>query len=76
MHSRMTHRVSSSMLESTASTESDEMGMGELTGEFIKDGPLSDVVVPSVDFSVSRIWAYNLGRGVLGTIVIVWLKPR
>ena len=64
------------MLESTAATELDEMEIGELTGEFIKDGPSSDVVVFWVDFSVSRIWAYNLGRGVLGTIVAVWLKPR
>ena len=64
------------MLESTAATELDEMEIGELTGEFIKDGPSSDAVVFSVDFSVSRIWAYNLGRGVLGTIVNVWLKPR
>ena len=64
------------MLESTASTEVDEMEIGELRGEFIKDRPSSDVVILSVDFSVSRIWAYNLGRGVLGTIVNVWLKPR
>ena len=64
------------MLEFTASNGLDEMEIGELTGEFINDGPSSHVVVLSVDFSVSRIWAYNLGRGVLGTIVNVWLKPR
>ena len=76
MQSSKTHRMGSSMLESTASIELDEMEIGELTGDFVKDGPSLDVVVPSVGFSVSRIWAYNVGRGVLGTIVNVWLKPR
>ena len=72
----MTHWVGGSMLGSTASSALDEIEIGELVGEPLKDEPSSYRVVLSVIFSVSRIWAYISGRGVLGTIVNVWLKPR
>ena len=76
MHSSKTHRVGSTLLDSTASSELDEMEMGEPVGEFLKDEPSLYVVVLSVVWSISRIWSYVFGRAVFGTIVNLWLKPR